>query len=79
MKVFVLIYQKPLRIKTYTSLTALAEDNSIDELGVSKSTLDKHPFDKFNYVSNRVIISKTETKSTGDVRSLIKEADSIQF
>ncbi len=68
MKVFTLIYQKPLKIKTYTSLTALYEDNTAVNLGVSKSTLEKYEFDRFNYVSNYVIISKTETKGTGDVR-----------
>lgn len=68
MKVFVLIYQKPLKVKTYTSLTALYEDNTATKLGVSKSKLEKYDFDHFNYVSNLVIISKTETKGTGDVR-----------
>lgn len=68
MKVFVLILQKPLRIYTYTSLAALCEDHNLSDLSVSKSTLEKYPFDKFNFENGRVIISKTYTKSTGDVR-----------
>lgn len=68
MKTFVLILQKPLRIKTYSSLVALIEDNSIEVLGVSKSKLEKYDFDKFKYVSNKVVIAKTQTQSSGDVR-----------
>jgi hypothetical protein len=69
MKVFVFIGQRPLRIRTYTSLTALYEDNK-DMLGISKSTLDKWQFNSFDYVNNCYIISKTETKSTGNVRKV---------
>ena len=68
MKIYTLIYQKPLRIKTYSSLVALCEDNSPDQLGVSKATLDRYDFKNFNYVSNRVIIAKTEPLSSGDIR-----------
>ena len=67
MKVFVLILQKPLKVKTYTSLTALYEDNS-DLLNISKSTLDRYPFDQFDYVNSRIVISKTDSKTVGDVR-----------
>jgi hypothetical protein len=67
MKVFVLIQQKPLKVTTYTSLTALYEANK-SVLGVSKSTLDKYDFDSFDYVNSRIIISKTEPQTTGDVR-----------
>lgn len=69
MKVFVLITQKPLKVKTYTSLTALYEDNR-EELNVSKGTLDRYPFDQFDYVNYKIIISKTEALTTGDVRKL---------
>lgn len=72
MKVFVLIQQRPLRVSTYTSLTALYMANSAC-LGVSKSTLDKHDFDRFQYVSSRYIIAKTETLSAGDVRRIVSE------
>ena len=69
MKVFVLILQKPLKVKTYTSLTALYEANK-EVLNVSKSTLDKYPFDQFDYVNNRIVISKTTALTTGDVRNI---------
>lgn len=72
MKVFVLILQKPLKVKTYTSLTALYEANK-EVLNVSKSTLDKYPFDPFDYVNNRIVISKTTALTTGGVRNMQKE------
>lgn len=68
MKVYVLIKQRPLKIQTYSSLVALIEDNDLDEIGASKSKLEKYPFDKFDYVSNRIVISRSETLSAGDVR-----------
>ncbi|OJU55678.1 MAG: hypothetical protein BGN96_15505 [Bacteroidales bacterium 45-6] len=68
MKVFVLIYQRPLLVKTYSSLSALIEDNDLDEIGASRSKLEKYPFNKFNYVSNRAIIIKSQTLTAGDVR-----------
>jgi hypothetical protein len=67
MKVYVFIQQKPLKITTYTSLTALYEANRA-MISVSKSTLDKFDFDKFPFVSSRVIIAKTEPQTSGDVR-----------
>ena len=72
MKVFVLILQKPLKVKTYTSLTALYEANK-DILEVSKSKLDKYPFDQFDYVDHKIVISKTTALTTGDVRNMQKE------
>jgi len=75
MKVFVFIQQKPLKITTYTSLTALYEANK-NVLSVSKSTLDKYDFDRFDYVNNRIIISKTNPHTTGDIRRLNKESGS---
>lgn len=72
MKVFVLIYQKPLKIRVYSSLVALIEDNNLDDLGASKSKLEKHPFNNFDYVTHKVIISKKETLSSGDVRQCKK-------
>ncbi|MFV0311163.1 MAG: hypothetical protein ACK5KN_05880 [Dysgonomonas sp.] len=66
MKVYVYIQQKPLKVKTYTSLTALYLANKSD-LSVSKSTLEKYNFDSFDYVTSRVIISKTEPQTTGDI------------
>ncbi len=72
MKVFVFIQQNPLKIATYTSLTALYEANR-SVLRISKSTLDKYDFDAFPFITSRIIIAKTETQSTGDVRRIIQE------
>jgi len=69
MKIFVFISQRPLKVKTYTSLTALYEANR-SILGVSKSTLDKWQFDSYDYVNSRYIIAKTVSQSTGDVRNI---------
>ena len=78
MKVFILIYQKPLKIRVYSSLVALIEDNNLDDLGASKSKLEKHPFNSFDYVTHKVIISKKETLSAGDVRRTIQnEIDDV--
>lgn len=68
MKVYTLIYQKPLRVKTYSSLVALFEDNSPEQLGVSKYKLDRFDFDSTYYVSTRVIITRSVPLSSGDVR-----------
>lgn len=68
MKVFVFIKQRPLKVSTYTSLTALYEANK-SILAISKSTLDKWQFDSYNYVNSRYVIAKTESQSTGDVRN----------
>lgn len=73
MKVYVLIKQRPLKIQTYSSLVALIEDNDLDEIGASRSKLEKYPFDSFDYVSNRIVISRSETLSAGDVRRKNKE------
>lgn len=67
MKVFVLIYQKPLKIRVYSSLVALIEDNDLDDLGASKSKLEKWDWN-FNYTTSKVIISKQSTLSAGDIR-----------
>lgn len=67
-KVYILILQKPLVIKTYTSLVALIEDNTNIDLGASRSKLVKFDFGKFNYVNNKVIISYKTALSSGDVR-----------
>lgn len=78
MKVFVRIYQKPLKIKVYSSLIALIEDSNLDDLGASKSKLEKHPFNDFDYVTHKVIISKKETISTGDVRRSLQLQNDLQ-
>ena len=66
--VYVLIFQKPLKILVYSSLVALIEDNDIEALGASKSKLEKWKFDQFDYVTYKVIISKRKPQTSGDVR-----------
>lgn len=73
MKIYTLIYQKPLRVKTYSSLVALFEDNSSEQLGVSKYKLDRFDFDSTYYVSSKVIITKSIPLSSGDVRRKKKD------
>lgn len=68
MKVFVFIQQRPLKVSTYTSLTALYLANK-SIIGISKSTLDKWQFDSYDYVNSHYIIAKTESQSTGNVRN----------
>lgn len=67
MTVYVFIQQRPLKVTTYTSLAALYEANKF-VIRISKSTLYKWKFDSFDYVNSRIIISKTESQSTGDVK-----------
>ncbi len=67
MKVYILILQQPLRIQVYSSLVALIEDNNIDELGASKSKLEKWNWN-FNYIAHNIIISQREALTSGDVR-----------
>jgi hypothetical protein len=67
MKVFVVIFSKPLRIKVYSSLAAVFEAYTPEELGVSRATLDRWNFDA-NYVNSKVVISKSYTQTAGEVR-----------
>lgn len=78
MKIYVLIQQKPLSIKSYSSLRALIEDNELAAIGASRSKLEKFPFDRFNYISSRYIIARTEPKTTGDVRNKSDNNSQIQ-
>lgn len=68
MKIYTLIFQKPLRVKTYSSLVALFEDNTPEQLGVSKAKLDRFDFDSTYYVSSRIIITRSVPLSAGDAR-----------
>lgn len=67
MKVFVIIFNKPLKVEVYSSLAAVIEAHGPDELGVSRSTLDKWNFD-FKYVNSKVVVSKNYTQTAGDIR-----------
>lgn len=67
MKVFVIIFNKPLKVEVYSSLAAVFEAHGSNELGVSRSTLDKWNFD-FEYVNSKVVVSKNYTQTAGDIR-----------
>lgn len=66
--VYVRIFQKPLNIKVYSSLTALIEDNDLQAIGASESKLRKHKFAQYDYITHKVIISRREALTSGDVR-----------
>lgn len=74
MKVFVVIFSKPLRIKVYSSLAAVFEAYTSEQLGVSRGTLDRWNFN-FNYVNSKVVISKNYTQTANDVRAEKKAAE----
>lgn len=69
-KAYVLIYQKPLEIKLYSSLTALYLDNPLEKLGVCQSTLEKWRFKVFNdFKTDKIIISYRNVSSAIDIRN----------
>jgi hypothetical protein len=43
-KTFVLLFKEPMKIYTYSSLSAIFEEFAKEELGVSLSTLQKRTF-----------------------------------
>lgn len=67
MKIYTLILQKPLQIKTYSSKEALIKDNDLKVLGTSRSSLEKHPFKEHYFVNSKAIITLTEVHSSGDI------------
>ena len=67
MKLYILLFQKPLRVKVYSSLIGLIEDNDIKELGASKSKLQKWDWN-FNYIANNVVIAQRIALTAGDIR-----------
>lgn len=64
---FVLVFKEDLKIKTYSSLQAIIDDYAKEEIGVSRSKLEKYDFIK-PYENSLVKIEKSETKTTGDIR-----------
>lgn len=67
MKIYTLILQKPLKIKTYSSKEALIKDNDMEALDTSRSTLEKYDFKRFYFVNSKAIITLTEVQSSGDI------------
>ena len=66
-KTFVLLFKQPIKIYTYTTLSAVFEEFTKEELGVSLSTLQKRDFsiDFYENVNIRLELSKTKTR--GDI------------
>lgn len=67
-KTFVVLFKEPkMKIYTYSSLAAIFEDFSKDELGVSLSTLQKRDFSFDSYDNQKVHIELSITKTRGDI------------
>ena len=66
-KTFVLLFKEPMKIHTYSSLSAVFEEFTKDELGVSLSTLQKRDFSFDSYENDKVRIELSLTKTRGDI------------
>lgn len=66
MKIFIVSY-KDGRKRAYTTLAAIYEDNSKEELGVSKFTLNRYDFNLANYETEKCTIEVLECKTRGDI------------
>lgn len=67
-KTFVLLFKEPMKVYTYSSLAAIFEEFSKDQLGVALSTLQKRDFSFDYYENERIRIELSLTKTTGDIR-----------
>lgn len=66
-KTFVLLFKKPLKIYTYTSLSAVYEEFSKEELGVSLFTLQKRDFYSEIYENEKIRLEMSLTRTRGDI------------
>lgn len=66
-RTFVLLFKEPIKIYTYTSLSAIFEEFTKDELGVSISTLQKRDFSCDFYENSKVRIEVSHTRTRGDI------------
>lgn len=66
MKGFILRYKDGTK-KGYTTLSAIYEDNTKEELGVSKYTLDRYDFSTCEYENDKCTIEVLEFKTKGDI------------
>ena len=64
---FVLVIKEDLIIKTYTAMRAIHEEFSKEEIGVSRSVLEKFDFDK-EYENDLVKIVRSSSMTTGEIR-----------
>ena len=65
-KTFVLLFKQPIKIYTYTTLSAVFEEFTKEELGVSLSTLQKRDFSIDFYENANIRIELSKTKTRGD-------------
>ena len=63
----VLLFKEPMKIYTYSSLSAIFEEFAKEELGVSLSTLQKRDFSFDSYDNEKVHIELSLTKTRGDI------------
>lgn len=61
------MFKQPVKIHTYTTLSAVFEEFTKDELGVSLSTLQKRDFSIDFYENNSIRIELSKTKTRGDI------------
>lgn len=66
MRSFILTFDDG-RKRGYTTLAALFEDNTKEELGVSKFTLDRFDFYLMNYENSKCTIEVLDIKTRGDI------------
>jgi hypothetical protein len=66
MKCFILAYKNGNK-KGYTTLSALFEDNSKEDLGVSKHTLYRFDFASKKYENERCVIEVIKLRTRGDI------------
>lgn len=66
-KTFVLLFKQPIMIYTYTTLSAVFEEFTKEELGVSLSTLQKRDFSTDFYENEKVRVEMSFTKTKGDI------------
>lgn len=66
-KTFVLLFKQPIKIHTYTTLSAVFEEFTKEELGVSLSTLQKRDFSIDFYENANIRIELSKTKTRGDI------------
>ena len=65
--IFVLTFKETAEQRFYSSLVALAEENTREEIGVSLSTLQKYDFSFDFYENEKCTIKTSQLKSKSDV------------
>lgn len=75
MKIFILTYKESEEKRYYTTLSALCEENSKEQIKVSLSTLQKRGADlSFFYENDSILIETAVVKTKGDI---IRERENI--